>query len=161
MVRKFEGKVSLVRGKSSGIGRASALTFAREGEKFIIADIAAEGGEKTAEMIEESRGAAIFVKTDVSKGVEVEVLINEAAETYGRLDCALNNAGVAQSIRVPTANYNEEDWDRVLSINLKDVWLCMKYEIKRMLKQGREGYCPHLASCRIMWLPGSPCVCCQ
>jgi NAD(P)-dependent dehydrogenase (short-subunit alcohol dehydrogenase family) len=135
MSRKLAGKVTLVTGGSSGIGRATALAFAREGGKVIIADIALKGGEETARMIRDAQGEATFIKTDVSKWIEVEALISKTTEIYGRLDCAFNNAGVAQAIRVPTADYTEEDWDRVLNTNLKGVWLCLKYEIKQMVKQ--------------------------
>ena len=135
MIKRFENKVALVTGGSSGIGRASALAFAREGAKVVIADIAVDGGEKTAEIIREARGTAIFIRADVSKGIEVEALINKAIEKNGRLDFAFNNAGVPQGVRVPTADCSEEDWDRVLSVNLKGTWLCMKYEIQHMLKQ--------------------------
>jgi NAD(P)-dependent dehydrogenase (short-subunit alcohol dehydrogenase family) len=136
MYGNLEGKVALVTGGSSGIGRASALVFGRKGAKVIVTDLAVDGGEKTVKTIVEEGGEAIFIKGDVSNRAEVEILIERAVETYGRLDCAFNNAGVAQSVKAPTADYTEEDWDRVMKINLKGVWLCMKYEIRQMLKQG-------------------------
>lgn len=132
----LENKVALVTGGSSGIGRATALTFAREEAKVIIADVAVEGGEETVEMIRKAAGEAIFVRTDVTKAFEVETLVNKAIQSYGRLDCAHNNAGILGPIAA-TAEYTEEDWDRVININLKGVWLCMKYEIPQMLKQGK------------------------
>ena len=124
----FEGKVALVTGAGSGIGRASAVAFAREGAKVIVADVVAGGGEE-----------AMFVKTDVSKAGEVEGLINRAVETYGRLDCAHNNAGIQLEFEGGkarlTAEGIEDHWDRMFDVNLKGIWLCMRYEIPKMLKQ--------------------------
>jgi NAD(P)-dependent dehydrogenase (short-subunit alcohol dehydrogenase family) len=129
------GKVALVTGGASGIGRATALTFAREGAKLIIADMNEDGGRQTVHMITEKGGEAIFVRTDVSKAVEVQALISTAVETYGRLDCAHNNAGISGGGRALTAEYPEERWQQVIAVNLTGVWLCMKYEIPQMLHQ--------------------------
>jgi NAD(P)-dependent dehydrogenase (short-subunit alcohol dehydrogenase family) len=129
------GKVALVTGAGSGIGRASALTFAREGAKVIVSDVVVEGGEETVRMIKQAGGEALFVKTDVAKAVEVEALISKAVEAYGRVDCAHNNAGIGGNA-ASVADDTEENWERILAINLKGVWLCMKYEIPQMLKQG-------------------------
>jgi len=138
MSGQFKDKVALVTGAASGIGRATALLFAREGAKVVIADIAVEGGQGTARMIKDSGGEAIFVKTDVSKSKEVEALISKTIEVYGRLDCAHNNAASIDSTKdlTPTADLPEENWDRTIGVDLKGIWLCMKYEIPRMLKQG-------------------------
>src|SRR5919198_6678412 len=122
------GKVALVTGGGSGIGRASALTFAREGAKVVVADVAVEGGEETVRLIQQRGGEAIFVKADVARAAEVEALVARAVQTYGRLDCAHNNAGIEGSAATIT-DYAEETWERVIAINLKGVWLCMKYEI--------------------------------
>jgi NAD(P)-dependent dehydrogenase (short-subunit alcohol dehydrogenase family) len=129
------GKVALVTGASSGIGRATALAFAREGAKVVVADVTVEGGEETVAQVKKAGGEAIFVKTDVSKAVEVEALVAKAVATYGRLDCAYNNAGIAGKAKT-VVDDTEDNWDRILAINLKGVWLCMKYEIAHMLKQG-------------------------
>ena len=135
----FEGKVALVTGAGSGIGRASAVAFAREGAKVVVADVVAGGGEETVRTIREAGGEAMFVKTDVSKAGEVEGLINRAVETYGRLDCAHNNAGIQLEFEGGkarlTAEGIEDHWDRMFDVNLKGIWLCMRYEIPKMLKQ--------------------------
>ncbi len=130
-----EGKVALVTGASSGIGRASAQAFAREGAKVVVVDVMVDGGEETATMIRNSGGEATYFECDVSKAAQVEAAVAVAVDTYGRLDCAHNNAGIEGPL-TPTADYPEADWDRVLGINLKGVWLCMKYEIPRMLAGG-------------------------
>jgi NAD(P)-dependent dehydrogenase (short-subunit alcohol dehydrogenase family) len=135
MTKSFKGKVALVTGASSGIGRASALTFAREGARVVVADIDVNGGEQTVQAIKERGGDAIFVKTDVSKAAEVEALINKAVANYGRLDFAFNNAGI-EYLGGGTAECTEKDWDSVINTNLKGVWLCMKYEIPQMVKGG-------------------------
>src|SRR5215475_4761736 len=135
MAGRVAGKVAVITGAGSGIGRATALAFAREGAKVVVADIVVAGGEETAQMIKTAGGEAIFVKTDVTKLAEVEALIKKTVETYGRLDCAFNNAGI-EGEATPTVEYTEEGWNRVIDINLKGVWLCMKHEIPQMLKQG-------------------------
>jgi NAD(P)-dependent dehydrogenase (short-subunit alcohol dehydrogenase family) len=132
----LDGKVALVTGAASGIGRATALTFAREGAKLIIADMNEDGGQQTVHMITENGGEAVFVQVDVSSASQIEAMISKTVETYGRLDCSFNNAGTEGTTMVSTIDYKEEDWNRVLSINLTGVWLCMKYEIAQMLKQG-------------------------
>ena len=131
----LNNKVALVTGGSSGIGRATALLFASKGAKVVVADVQVSGGQETVDMIKEAGGDAIFVKTDVSKSNDVKALINQTVEHYGRLDCAFNNAGI-NGRPAPIVDQEEETWDRVININLKGVWLCMKYEVVQMLKQG-------------------------
>lgn len=150
MPGRFEGKVALVTGGASGIGRATALTFAREGAKLIIADMNEDGGQQTVHMIQEDSGDATFVQVDVSNSTEIEELISKTVEIYGKLDCAFNNAGIEGSLGLP-AEYSEAEWERVLRINLTGVWLCMKYEIRQMLQQ-RTGAIVNTAS--IMGLVG-------
>lgn len=135
MSDEFGGKVALVTGAGSGIGRASAQSFARRGARVLVADVDAEGGEETVGKIEDAGGAAIFVRTDVSKADEVEALVGRAVGEYGRLDFAHNNAGIGGQPG-PLADNTEEDFERVIAVNLKGVWLCMKYEIRQMLAQG-------------------------
>ena len=130
-----DGKVMLVTGGGSGIGRATALKLAREGAKLMIADYALEGGERTVRMIAETGGTANFVHTDVSIAAQVEAMISRTLATYGRLDGAFNNAGIEGRMGT-TVDTSEENFDRTIAINLKGVWLCMKYEIPQMLKQG-------------------------
>lgn len=131
----FKGKVALVTGAASGIGRESALAFARAGAKVVCADITVDAGEETVKMIKDMGGDAFFVKCDVSKEPEVKALIDAAVAHYGRLDCAHNNAGIEGAMG-PCAECTEENWDRTIAINLKGVFLCCKYELPVMLKQG-------------------------
>jgi NAD(P)-dependent dehydrogenase (short-subunit alcohol dehydrogenase family) len=131
----LEGRVALVTGAGSGIGRAAALAFVREGAKVVVADVAAEGGKETLRLIEEAGGDGIFVEGNISIAADVRMIVEAAVEHYGRLDCAYNNAGI-EGLQAPTAECTEENWDRVLAINLKGTWLCMKHEIPVMLKQG-------------------------
>src|SRR6184192_3369973 len=152
------GKAALVTGGGSGIGRASALTFAREGAKVIVADMAVEGGEETVHLIEQRGGEALFVKAEVSQAAAVEALIARAVQTYGRLDCAHNNAGIEGSAAT-TTEYAEEMWERVIAINLKGVWLCMKYEIPQMLKQGGGAIVNTASTAGLVGLEGSPAYC--
>ncbi|RLC97350.1 MAG: short chain dehydrogenase [Chloroflexi bacterium] len=135
LMKSLEGKVALVTGGSSGIGRAAALAFAREGAKVVIADVLVEGSRETVSMIQRSGGQAVALETDVTRAEQVEAMVKGAVAAYGRLDCAFNNAGVGGA-RAPTAEHTEEDWDRIIRVNLKGVWLCMKYEIPQMLEQG-------------------------
>ena len=135
MANLMQDKVALVTGGSSGIGRATALTFAREGAKVVVSDVAIEGGEETASLIREAGGEALFVSADVSQAAQVEALVAKTVETCGRLDAAHNNAGVEGSSMM-TTDYTEADWDQVIAINLTGVWLCMKYEVPQMLTQG-------------------------
>lgn len=134
MEKQLKGKVVLVTGGGSGIGRASALKFAEQGARVIVADLMIEGGERTVHMIEKGVGHAIFIKTDVSRATEVETMVSKAIKTFGRLDCAFNNAGIVGE-RSLSADCTEEGWNEVIGINLTGTWLCMKYEIRQMLKQ--------------------------
>lgn len=131
----FQGRVALVTGASSGIGRAAAIAFAREGADVVVADILTEGGIKTVRIIEELGRSVIFVECDVSQGKQVKKMIEKTVEKFGRLDFAFNNAGIEER-NSSILDCTEESWDRIQSINLKGVWLCLKYEIPQMLKQG-------------------------
>jgi NAD(P)-dependent dehydrogenase (short-subunit alcohol dehydrogenase family) len=133
MSRDMEGKVALVTGAASGIGRATALAFARAGTKVVVADIAVEGGQATVATIKKNGGQAVFIRTDVSQESEVEALVRQTIETYGRLDYAHNNAGIEGT--ADTAS--EEIWHQIMNVNLMGVWLCLKHEIPHMVKQGK------------------------
>ena len=136
MAGQLEGKIALVTGGGSGIGRATSLAFAREGAKVVVSDVNADGGEETVSTIKEAGGESTFVYADVSRPTDVEALVRRAVETYGRLDCAHNNAGIEGDISSKLHEYSEDTWDRLMDINLKGVWLCLKYEIQHMLEQG-------------------------
>lgn len=131
----FAGKVAFVTGAANGIGRAAALAFARAGANTVVADVSEQGNQETARMIEESGGRTLAVRCDVTRVEDVKAALDKAVEAFGRLDFAFNNAGVEQAITA-TADLTEEEWDRIVSINLGGVFLCMKYEIPLMLKQG-------------------------
>ncbi len=137
MVGRLKGKVGLVTGAGSGIGQASAEVMAREGAQVVVCDVDVAGGENTVRLIQEAGGDAFFVKADISQAKDAEALVHSAVAQYGRLDCAYNNAGVhAREKDLRTAEISEADWDFVMSVNFKGVWLCMKYEILQMLTQG-------------------------
>ena len=131
----FSDKVALVTGAASGIGRACARLFAEQGASVIVSDVAAEGGEEMARLIQEAGGKAAFIRADVSDAKEVEALVGTTMETFGRLDCAVNNAGI-EGVLAPTADYPEETWNKVLAINLTGAFLCMKHKIPRILEGG-------------------------
>ena len=131
----FEGKVALVTGGSVGIGRAAALGFAREGAKVVIAARRAPEGQRALDAIRSIGAEAMFVQTDVSRPAEVRALVEATVQAFGRLDCACNSAGT-EGVQAPTADLTEEQWDEAININLKGMWLCMKYQIRQMLEQG-------------------------
>jgi NAD(P)-dependent dehydrogenase (short-subunit alcohol dehydrogenase family) len=135
-VSSLTDKVALVTGGASGLGRATALLFAREGARVAVADIDAAGTQETVRQIEEAGGTAMAVTADVTQATAVEAMVSQAVLTFGGLDCAFNNAGIEGSVGTTTADYIEDEWDRVINVDLKGVWLCMKYEITHMLKQG-------------------------
>jgi len=130
----FDGKVAIVTGGSSGIGRAAAIAFEKAGAKVVVAARREAEGEETVHLIKETGSEALFVKTDVTKAADVEALVNKATETYGRLDYAFNNAGSGKPGSI--VDLAEADWDYEININLKSIWLCMKYEIPAMHKSG-------------------------
>ncbi|MDZ8187906.1 MAG: SDR family oxidoreductase [Nostoc sp. ChiSLP02] len=127
-------KVAIVTGGSSGIGRATAVAFAQAGAKVVVAARRVQEGEETVRLAKDAGSEAIFVQTDVTKAVDVQALVNKTLDTFGRLDCACNNAGFGKS--VPLTERSEEEWDAETDVNLKAVWLCMKYQIPAMLKTG-------------------------
>lgn len=132
---KLEGKVSIITGAGSGIGKSTAILFAKEGSKVVVVDYGVEGGEKTVDLINKDGGEAIFIEADVSKSADVQRAITSTVDKYGKLDILYNNAGV-EGILAPMHESTEENFDRVISINLRGVFLGMKYGIIQMLKQG-------------------------
>lgn len=135
---QFKKKVLIVTGASSGIGKATALAFAQAGGQVAVVDVLEKEGLNTAKMIEKAGGKAQFIKCDVSKEDDVKKMISQTIKTFGQIDYAFNNAGI-EGQTAPTAESSMENWNRVIDINLKGVWLCMKYELIQMLKQGHGG----------------------
>ncbi|WP_208278365.1 SDR family oxidoreductase [Massilia oculi] len=148
----FTGKVVLVTGAASGIGRAIALAFGRAGASVVVADVSIDGGHATAAMIVENGGKALFVQSNVTRAGDVEALVEKTINYYGRLDFAINNAAVEEE-RQLLADADDEQFDRIMNVNVKGVWLCMKYQLRQMLKQG-HGAIVNMAG--IAGLVGSP-----
>lgn len=135
MTQGFEGKVALVTGAATGIGRQTALALAAAGARVVLADIAKAAGEESAHAVEAAGGRAMFVAGDISLNDDVARIVRTAVDAHGRLDCAFNNAGIAPR-GAPIVEMAEADWDRTIAINLKGVWLCLKHECAQMLAQG-------------------------
>jgi NAD(P)-dependent dehydrogenase (short-subunit alcohol dehydrogenase family) len=153
MTGQFQGKVALITGAGSGIGRAASLMFAKDGAKVVVSDISAEGGQETVRKIVQEGGESIFVKADVTKAAEVEALLKKAIETYGRLDYAYNNAGAGMPI-IPIPECTEEFFDSQIALNLKGIFLCMKYELPYMLKNGGGAIINAASHCGVRGVPG-------
>lgn len=136
MSNRMMNKIVLVTGGGAGIGRAASYAFAREGAKLIVSDIDSASGGATVEAICKDGGDAHFVRADVSKADDVKAMVDQCVETYGRLDCAFNNAGIEGDVAVPITEASEGTWDRVIDVNLKSVFLCMKYQLSHMQERG-------------------------
>ena len=152
MAARLQDKICLITGGASGIGRAAALAFAREGAILTIADISA-GGEETARLAQNAGGRAAFTRCDISVPAEVEALIAGIAARHGRLDCAFNNAGIEGPL-VPMAEVSEELWDRIIKVDLRGVWLCLKHEVRQMLGQGHGAIVNTSSTAGICGTPG-------
>jgi len=148
----FTGKVVLVTGAASGIGRAIALAFGRAGASVVVADVSIDGGHATAAMIVENGGKALFVQCNVTRAADVEALVDKTINYYGHLDFAVNNAAVEEE-RGALADAGDEQFDRIMNVNVKGVWLGMKYQLRQMLKQG-HGAIVNMAG--VAGLVGSP-----
>lgn len=135
MSGSFTGKVALITGATSGIGQATAMAFAKAGAKVVVADIAEQGIQETAGMIEGAGGQVLAVQCDVTKAEDIKSALDKTIDAFGRLDFAFNNAGVEQPV-MPVVDLSETDWDRIANVNVRGVFLCMKYQIPLMLKQG-------------------------
>jgi NAD(P)-dependent dehydrogenase (short-subunit alcohol dehydrogenase family) len=152
--RKLSGKVAAITGAASGIGQATALLFAREGAKVVVADVDEAGGRKTVDTIREQGGIALFAATDVTVAADVKRMVNLAVETHGRLDILFNNAGIGH--RLPVHECSEEDWDRVIAINLKGVFLGCKYAVRAMMRQGGGTIINTASGAGLVGAPRSP-----
>ena len=133
---RLKGKVSIITGSGGGIGRAAALFFAKEGSRVVVADYNLKAGKETVEYIKEEGGEAIFVKVDVAKIEEVKEMVELTVDTFGRVDVLYNNAGIDLGEKDRVLELKEEEWDSILGINLKGVYLCCKYGIKEMIDKG-------------------------
>jgi NAD(P)-dependent dehydrogenase (short-subunit alcohol dehydrogenase family) len=145
METELRGKVVIVTGGTSGIGREASVLFAKAGAKVVVAGRREAEGNETIDFVRATGGDGLFVKTDVSQAAQVDALVQKTVEKFGRLDIAFNNAGIEGTL-TPIAEQSEDDWDRTIDINLKGVWLCLKYEIRQMLKQGHGGAIVNMAS---------------
>ncbi len=135
MARGLDGKVALVTGAASGIGRASALEFARQGARLVVADVDEDGVQETAKLVQREGPEALAVRCDVAQSAQVGSMVRAAVDRFGRLDCAFNNAGIEGQV-VPTEDYDEAMFDRVIAVNLRGVFLCLRHELPVMVKQG-------------------------
>jgi NAD(P)-dependent dehydrogenase (short-subunit alcohol dehydrogenase family) len=145
MAKLLSEKSVIITGAGSGIGRAAAMVFAREGARVMVADVSDEGGRETAALIARQGGEAKFQRCDVARAADVDALVAMAVSAWGRLDCAFNNAGIAGPMR-RTADYEEEEFDRIIAIDLKGVWLCMRAQIRQFLAQRSSGAIVNTAS---------------
>lgn len=153
MEKTFENKGAIVTGGSFGIGRATAIAFAKRGAKVTIADWIEDN--ETLNLIQAAGGEAIFIKCDVSKDSDVKAMVEKSISTFGRLDYAFNNAGI-EGTSAPTQDCTEENWEKTISVNLKGVWLCMKYEIQHMIKQGKGAIVNNASIAGLVGFPGLP-----
>ncbi|HRQ37087.1 MAG TPA: SDR family oxidoreductase [Chloroflexota bacterium] len=132
---QLQNKVALITGGGSGIGRATAVLFAQEGANVAVADVNLDTAEETVAMITDGGGQAFAFQADVSRADDVQAMVGEVVARYGRLDCAFNNAGI-EGLPTRTMDVSEDDFDRIIAVNLKGVWLCLKYELEQMVAQG-------------------------
>ncbi|HXW06449.1 MAG TPA: SDR family oxidoreductase [Vicinamibacterales bacterium] len=153
---RFAGKVAFVTGGASGIGRATAQAFAREAASVAVADVDEQANRETARLIEDTGGRALAVRCDVTRTDDVRAALNKTVEAFGRLDVAFNNAGVEPRNPAPTGDYDEDEWNRILDINLRGVFLCMKHEIPLILRQGGGAIVNTSSGAGVIGIKGSP-----
>ncbi len=152
----FTGKVAFITGGSSGIGRATALAFARAGASVVVGDVAEQGNQETARLIEQEGGRALAVRCDVTQTDGVKAALEKTGETFGRLDFAFNNAGIEPRKPAPTAEYEEAEWNRIIDTNLRGVFLCMKHQIPLILKQGGGAIVNTSSGAGVIGIKGNP-----
>jgi NAD(P)-dependent dehydrogenase (short-subunit alcohol dehydrogenase family) len=152
----YTGKVAFVTGAGGGIGRAAALAFACEGASVVVVDVSEKENQQTARMIEEQGGRTHAVRCDVTRVEDVKAALDKAVETFGRLDFAFNNAGIEPRNPAPTADYDLEEWERIIAVDLRGVFLCMKYEIPLMLKNGGGAIVNTSSGAGVIGIKGSP-----
>ena len=159
MTQELQGRVAIVTGGTSGIGRDTAVLFAKAGAKVVVAGRREAEGNETVEQVRASGGDGFFVKTDVAKAADVENLVQQTVRKYGKVDVAFNNAGI-EGVWSPIADQTEADWDATIDINLKGTWLCMKHQIRQMVQQGKGGAIVNMASVA-GWIgaPGAAAYC--
>lgn len=155
MEKIFKGKVALITGGSFGIGQATAIAFARKGADVVVADLIEDAEQVTMKAITAEGGKAIFVPCDVSKAADITVMMDKIFDTFGRLDFAFNNAGIEGTL-APSHECTQENWDKVLAVNLTGIWLCMKHEIARMKQQGKGAIVNCASIAGLMGFPNLP-----
>lgn len=149
-------KVAFITGAGSGIGRAAALAFARDGASVVAADVSEKENQETVRLIEEQGGRALAVRCDVTRVEDIKAAVDRTAETFGRLDFAFNNAGIEPKKPAPTADYDLDEWERIIAIDLRGVFLCMQHEIPLMLKSGGGAIVNTSSGAGIIGIKGSP-----
>jgi NAD(P)-dependent dehydrogenase (short-subunit alcohol dehydrogenase family) len=154
--KAFIGKVAFVTGGASGIGRAAAVAFARAGASVALADVGEKANQQTAELIEQGGGRALAVRCDVTRADDVKAALEKTFDSFGRLDFAFNNAGIEPKKPAPVADYDEEEWNRIIDIDLRGVFLCMKHEIPLMLKGGGGAIVNTSSGAGVIGIKGSP-----
>ena len=153
---QFAGRVAFVTGAASGIGRAAAIAFAREGASVVVADVSDDGNQETVHLIEQQGGRSLAVRCDVTQPQDIKPALAKAIETFARLDFAFNNAGIEPRNPAPTADYAEAEWDRIFNINLRGMFLCMKQEIPLILKSGGGAIVNTSSGAGVIGIKGSP-----
>ncbi|MCC7062111.1 MAG: SDR family oxidoreductase [Planctomycetes bacterium] len=154
-MKTLQDKVALITGGTTGIGRATAIAFARQGAKVVVSGRRPKEGEETVKLIKEAGGTGVFLAADVSKAADVKNLVERTVATYGRLDIAFNNAGVESSVMAPTADQDDDDFDKVFAINVKGVYLSMKHQIPAMLKTGAGSIINTSSVAGVIGMPGA------
>ena len=154
MTSTLQHKVALVTGAGSGIGRACALVMAREGATVVVSDIDADGAEETLDALKQAGGDGMVVLADVTRDTDVAALVRETVATYGRLDCACNNAGIVKLFGERIDQLPEDEWDHIITLNMKGVWLCLKHETAQMLRQGGGSIVNMASAAGLIAVPG-------